>query len=96
MDILQCSYVMFAINVVDTVQRMLLAFVLFPFTSVMSYVCSMFTSVLVVPAAPAAYGMRTQLLALHLLEVVLPSCGSDADRQHLQQASRVSLTLSLP
>ena len=95
MDILQCSYVMFAINVVDTVQCMLLAFILFTFTSVMSYVRSMFTSVLVAPAAPVAYGMRTQLLALHLLEVVLPSCGSDADRQHLQQASCVSVMFYL-
>ena len=41
MDILQCSYVMFAINVVGAVQRILLTFVLFPSMSVMvvMYAC---------------------------------------------------------
>ena len=39
------------------------------------------------PVLPFVTSLRTRLLALHLLEVVLPSSGNEADRQHLQQVS---------
>ena len=43
------------------------------------------------PVLPFVTSLRTRLLALHLLEVVLPSSGNEADRQHLQQVSVASV-----